>query len=162
MTHTTRPAWPSPLAGRTAMKPGVAIVCGVHHVQLSFPARAQAAMERFYGEVLGLSALTVAGRPGLSFLAGGQRIDLVPYKGQSGGTERAAGNLVHLALTVSDVDALRQQLLVHGGLALEVAPVSEGRRCYARDPAGNLIELLELPRQAAADAPDEPAVACSA
>src|SRR5256885_152152 len=111
MTHTTRPAWPSPLAGRTAMKPGVAIVCGVHHVQLSFPARAQAAMERFYGEVLGLSALTVAGRPGLSFLAGGQRIDLVPYKGQSGGTERAAGNLVHLALTVSDVDALRQQLL---------------------------------------------------
>jgi len=60
------------------------------------------------------------------------------------------------------VDALRQQLLVHGGLALEVAPVSEGRRCYARDPAGNLIELLELPREAAADAPDEPAVACSA
>ena len=50
----------------------------------------------------------------------------------------------------------------HGGLALEVAPVSEGRRCYARDPAGNLIELLELPREAAADAPDEPAVACSA
>ena len=46
------------------MKPGVAIVCGVHHVQLSFPARAQAAMERFYGEVLGLSALTVAGASG--------------------------------------------------------------------------------------------------
>ncbi len=86
------------------MKPGVAIVCGVHHVQLSFPARAQAAMERFYGEVLGLSALTVAGRPGLSFLAGGQRIDLVPYKGQSGGTERAAGNLVHLALTSRAAD----------------------------------------------------------
>jgi catechol 2,3-dioxygenase-like lactoylglutathione lyase family enzyme len=144
------------------MKPGAAIVCGVHHVQLSYPTRAQAAMERFYGEVLGLSALSVPGRPGLSFLAGGQRIDLVPYKGQSGGTERAAGNLVHLALTVSDVDALRKQLLVHGGLALEVAPVSEGRRCYARDPAGNLIELLELPQDAAARVPVEPAMACQA
>jgi catechol 2,3-dioxygenase-like lactoylglutathione lyase family enzyme len=124
------------------MKPGAAIVCGVHHVQLSYPTRAQAAMERFYGEVLGLSALSVPGRPGLSFLAGGQRIDLVPYKGQSGGTERAAGNLVRLAL--------------------EVAPVSEGRRCYARDPAGNLIELLELPQDAAARVPVEPAMACQA
>lgn len=140
-------------AGRCAWEEGTAeasedFVYGVHHVQLSYPLRAQQAVERFYATVLGLSRLAVAGRPGLSFLAGGQRIDLLPFREPVAGAPRASAGLVQLALVVRDVDGLRQRLLVHGGLALDVAPVTEGRRCYARDPGGNLIELLELPAPA--------------
>jgi catechol 2,3-dioxygenase-like lactoylglutathione lyase family enzyme len=128
-------------------------VYGVHHVQLSYPQRAQQAVERFYGEVLGLARLLVPGRPGLSFLAGGQRIDLLPYREPAGAAARASAGLVQLALVVRDVDGLHQRLQAHGALALDVALVSEGRRCYARDPGGNLVELLELPATLAAVPP---------
>lgn len=127
-------------------------VYGVHHVQLSYPLRAQQALERFYNAVLGLPQLAVPGRPGLSFLAGGQRIDLLPYREAAGGARHAAPGLVQLALVVRDVDALRQRLLQQDALALDVAPATEGRRCYARDPGGNLIELLELPASSPAQA----------
>lgn len=144
------------LCGWEAEAQGAAedLVYGVHHVQLSYPLRSQPAVERFYSAVLGLARLDVAGRPGLSFLAGGQRIDLLPYREQAGGTQRASAGLVQLALVVRDVDGLRQRLLVHGGLALDVAPVTEGRRCYARDPGGNLIELLQLPAAVPEAAPE--------
>lgn len=158
MTHSFSSASPLAPVGHQAMDSGGGLcdweqggedfVYGVHHVQLSYPLRAQPAVERFYGTVLGLARLEVAGRPGLSFLAGGQRIDLLPYREQAAGAQRASAGLVQLALVVRDVDGLRQRLLVHGGLALDVAPVTEGRRCYARDPGGNLIELLQLPAPA--------------
>lgn len=159
MTHSFSTARTHAPAGSHALSEGAGLcewesqaqdtaedmVYGVHHVQLSYPPRSQPAVERFYGTVLGLARLEVPGRPGLSFLAGGQRIDLLPYREQAGGAQRASAGLVQLALVVRDVDGLRQRLLVHGGLALDVAPVTEGRRCYARDPGGNLIELLQLP-----------------
>lgn len=161
MNHSFSPASSQAPTGSHAMREGAGLcaweaedaqeagagdlVYGVHHVQLSYPLRSQPAVERFYGTVLGLARLVVPGRPGLSFLAGGQRIDLLPYREPAGGAQRASAGLVQLALVVRDVDGLRQRLLVHGGLALDVAPVTEGRRCYARDPGGNLIELLQLP-----------------
>ncbi len=120
-------------------------VYGVHHVQLSYPQHSQQAVEHFYGCVLGLSRPVVPGRPGLSFLAGGQRIDLLPLREPASAARQGAAGLVQLALAVRDVDSLRGRLLQQGGLAMDVAPVTEGRRCYARDPGGNLIELLELP-----------------
>lgn len=164
MTHSFPCASPQAPVGHHAMDTGGGLcawepgagdfVYGVHHVQLSYPLRSQPAVERFYSAVLGLARLEVAGRPGLSFLAGGQRIDLLPYREQAGGAQRASAGLVQLALVVRDVDGLRQRLLVHGGLALDVAPVTEGRRCYARDPGGNLIELLQLPAAVPTVAPE--------
>lgn len=158
MNHTFSPARDQAPASSRAMHPGGLcaweaddeaaapqdFVYGVHHVQLSYPQRSQQAVEHFYGSVLGLSRPVVPGRPGLSFLAGGQRIDLLPLREPASAAQRAAAGLVQLALVVRDVDSLRGRLFQQGGLALDVAPVTEGRRCYARDPGGNLIELLEL------------------
>ena len=120
----------------------LAAVMGVHHVQLSYPAHLQAQIERFYGQLLGLPR--VAGSPCaparvLRYMAGSQRLDLVPRTAASHACECQG----HLALRVAGLDALHQRLLAHGATALAVVQVHEGMRFYAKDPAGNTLELLQ-------------------
>lgn len=119
-----------------------AAVLGVHHVQLSYPAHLQTQVERFYGQLLGMPR--AAGSPCaparvLRYVAGGQRLDLVPRTTASHACECQG----HLALRVAGVEALQQRLLAHGATALAVVQVHEGMRFYAKDPAGNTLELLQ-------------------
>lgn len=135
-------------------------VLGVHHVQLSFPVQMQAQMLHFYEQLLGLPRWPQAcgtHQSELAFAAGLQRIDLVA---QPTGTQPAAAGWGHLALQVQAVDALQQRLLAHGATVLAVVPVAEGRRCYAKDPAGNTLELLQ-PLPVVAAMPSLPAAARS-
>ena len=59
-----------------ARLPVEGVVQGVHHVQLSYPAHLQTQMEHFYSDGLGLPRIVHA--QVLAYLAGAQRIDLVP------------------------------------------------------------------------------------
>jgi len=122
--------------------PAQGVVLGMHHVQLSFSAHLQAQVERFYGQLLGLPRATPrASAPGhvLRYTVGSQCIDLVPRVT----THRSCECLGHLAFRVAGVEALQQRLLAHGATALAVVQVAEGLRFYAKDPAGNTLELLE-------------------
>lgn len=116
-----------------------AAVLGVHHVQLSYPAHLQTQVERFYGQLLGLPRAPCAPARVLRYVAGGQRLDLVPRTTASHACEYQG----HLALRVAGVEALQQRLLAHGATALAVVQVHEGMRFYAKDPAGNTLELLQ-------------------
>ena len=133
----------------SARLPADGVVLGVHHVQLSYPAHLQAQVERFYSEGLGLPRIMHA--QVLAYLAGAQRIDLVPRTTPGHGCEC----LGHLALQVAGVEALQQRLQAQGATALAVVRVAEGWRFYAKDPAGNTLELLQ-PAPLAAPRPRPP------
>jgi len=122
--------------------PTEGVVLGMHHVQLSYPAHQQARVAQFYGGLLGLPCVVqtaAAHAQLLSYLAGSQRIDLLPRIT----TQQPCECLGHLALQVSGIEALHQRLLDHGATALAVVQVAEGLRFYAKDPAGNTLELLQ-------------------
>ena len=137
-----------------ARMPAEGVVLGMHHVQLSYASHQKALVEQFYGQLLGLPRVVevVSAHPQLlSYLAGSQRIDLSARVT----AHQPCDCLGHLALQVSGIDALQQRLLEHGATALAVVRVDEGLRFYAKDPAGNTLELLQpepvlAPRQRAA------------
>lgn len=113
-------------------------VLAIHHVQLGFAAGDHARIRHFYGELLGLTEWRDGPGHALRFLAGGQRLDLVP----SDRWQRPA-EPVHLALSVHNLVGLRARLLAAGVLVDEERPLAGHRRLYAHDPAGNQLELLE-------------------
>lgn len=120
---------------------------GIHHAQLTYPLALQAEITYFYTELLGLprlQGLASGLAEVLHFLAGGQRIDLVPRQQIALGSGPEHG---HLALQVSGLGELQQRLLDAGGPVLGISRVADGQRCYVKDPAGNLLELLELEPQ---------------
>lgn len=126
----------------TAPLPVQDMVLGMHHVQLSYSASQQELVEQFYGQILKLPRLAHRGAAHnqlLSYQAGSQRIDLVPRVT----AHQPCQGLGHLALQVNGIVALQQRLLDHGATALAVVQVEEGLRFYAKDPAGNTLELLQ-------------------
>ncbi|GAB2471593.1 MAG: VOC family protein [Comamonas sp.] len=116
-------------------------VQAINHVQLPFPVGTGPLIRHFYGELLGLPELSVgaagAGNGALRFVAGGQRIDLVPSTG------RAAGSVSHLALEVDGLPELRQRLLDAQTAVVESSALPGYLRFFAKDPAGNQLEFLE-------------------
>lgn len=125
----------------SARLPAQGVVLGMHHVQFSYAASQQPLIEKFYGQLLGLPRVVAnAAQPQLlSYLAGSQRIDLAPRVT----AHQLCDCLGHVALQVSGIEALQQRLLDHGVTALAIARVEEGLRFYAKDPAGNTLELVQ-------------------
>ena len=117
----------------------------------------EAAMLRFYCDVLGCSVERRVERIGLLQLrAGSALLDLVPVTGELG---RAGGvppgtegrNLDHFCLRIEAFDetALRRHLAAHGveagELALRYGAEGHGASLYVRDPDGNVVELKGPP-----------------
>lgn len=125
-------------------------VQAINHVQLPFPVGTGPLIRHFYGELLGLPELPsghaggagATGNGALRFVAGGQRIDLVPSTG------RAAGSVSHLALEVDGLPELRQRLLDAQTAVVESSALPGYLRFFAKDPAGNQLEFLEPERGA--------------
>ena len=110
------------------------------HVNLSVDdvARAQA----FYGEVLRLEPAPrppETGRPGCWFRLG----DVELHISQESGADNA-GSGRHVAFEVEGLDELRGALVAAGVPVAEGRPAAGMRRFFARDPAGNRLELYEL------------------
>ncbi len=110
----------------------------IDHVQLAFPQGAQPAIRRFYGDLLGLTEAYGYPGPALRFVAGQQRLDLVPA--EAAGRPAAP---VHLALKVCGLSLLRERLLGAGVELDETHPLKGFQRAYLKDPGGNTLELLE-------------------
>ncbi|MCJ0763152.1 VOC family protein [Variovorax terrae] len=110
----------------------------ISHVQLAFPAGEEAEVRRFYGTLVGLTELRQPAAGTLRFVAGRQRVDLIPTENW-----RPPPAVSHLAFEVQDLPQLRSRLLA-AQLALEESrPLPGYLRFYVRDPAGNQLEFLE-------------------
>jgi catechol 2,3-dioxygenase-like lactoylglutathione lyase family enzyme len=110
----------------------------INHVQLAFPSGQEAGVRRFYGGLVGLTELRQQGGKTLRFVAGPQRIDLVPTENWL-----PAPATSHVAFEVKDLPALRSRLLEAQVELEESRPLPGHRRIYVNDPAGNQLEFLE-------------------
>lgn len=112
----------------------------IHHAQLPFRAGDEAQIRRFYNQLIGLTEFHSSGPAGtpLRFVAGHQRIDLVP-------TENWQPNPIpsHLAFEVQGLPTLRNRLLSADVPLEESRPLVGYLRFYVKDPAGNQLEFLE-------------------
>ena len=112
-----------------------------------------AAMQRFYGEVLGCTVERVLADLGMIQLrAGSALIDLVDVAGKLGrmggaGPGREGRNMDHFCVRVEpfDEDAIAAHLRAHGVEPGEVVQRSgaegTGPSIYIDDPEGNMVEL---------------------
>jgi catechol 2,3-dioxygenase-like lactoylglutathione lyase family enzyme len=109
----------------------------VAHVNLSIDDVERA--RRFYGEVLGLEPIARpadAGRAGCWFRLGEVELHLSLEEGAENARSKR-----HVAFEVTDLEAVRARLASAGAILEEAKPMAGVRRFFARDPAGNRLEL---------------------
>jgi catechol 2,3-dioxygenase-like lactoylglutathione lyase family enzyme len=117
-------------------------IVGIDHVQLLMPTGGEAAARRFYGELLGLREVAkpveLAPRGGCWFVGvGGTAIHLAVDQ------RFIAAHKAHPGLVVVDLAAARRVLVAGGARVVDDDAGLPVNRCYAEDPFGNRIELIE-------------------
>lgn len=122
------------------------MIQGIHHYSVIVADAARATA--FYTEVLGLAVEPA--RPELGFpgtwlkLPGGQQIHLMELPNPDSTENRPAhgGRDRHVALVVSDLEAVRARLAAHG---VDYTLSQSGRKAmFCRDPDANAIEFIQL------------------
>ena len=113
-------------------------VVAINHIQLPYLKPQAQATRDFYARLLGLPDIAHPNSDRPRYVAGAQRIDLLPVDH----LERA-GEPVHLAFEVTDLPQLRHALLSAGLPLDETRPLAGHRRFYVADPSGNRLEFLE-------------------
>jgi glyoxylase I family protein len=127
----------------------VSRVLAIHHVSL-LVSDTQRALE-FYCGVLGLEpddGRPDMGFPGAWLQVGAQQIHLIALADPCvpAAVARHGGRDRHVALQVTELDAIRSALLARG---VEHTLSRSGRRAlFCRDPDGNALELIEVPGEA--------------
>jgi len=117
------------------------VIEGIDHVQLAAPEGCEDAARRFFGELLGLDEIEkpepLRSRGGAWFQVGAQQLHV--------GVEPdfSPARKAHPAFSVSDYDEMQNRLRAAHVLLTEDDSIPGRRRCYAADPWGNRIELLE-------------------
>lgn len=115
----------------------------IHHVSLIVSETARALA--FYVEVLGLETIPrpELGFPGAWLAIGSRQLHLLelPNPDPVAGRPDHGGRDRHLAMTVRDLDRLREALERAG---VEYSLSRSGRRAlFCRDPDGNALEFIE-------------------
>ncbi|MDH4133948.1 MAG: VOC family protein [Gammaproteobacteria bacterium] len=120
---------------------------GIHHASVLVADTGRALA--FYRDVLGLEpdpARPDLGYPGVWLWVGAQQIHLIelpdPVAMPGAKHSAHAGRDRHIALTVGDLDAVRQRL--EAGQILFSLSKSGRRALFCRDPDGNGLEFVEL------------------
>jgi catechol 2,3-dioxygenase-like lactoylglutathione lyase family enzyme len=119
---------------------------GTHHIALRTPNFA--AMEEFYTQVLGFPVTKRWDDVTIVFIdIGSTTIELMGRDDASAGA-LPTGGWDHIALHVEDVDAAYQEL-VDKGVRMRSEPKNfqDVRLAFFFDPDGNVLELVEDPRQ---------------
>ncbi len=118
-------------------------VVGLDHVQLSIPAGGEDAARHFYGELLGLVEVPkpapLAERGGCWFVRSGGGVAL--HLGVN--PDFRPARKAHVALLVDDLMGLRAALERAGVTVVDDDVSIAVRRCYAFDPFGNRLELVD-------------------
>jgi glyoxylase I family protein len=118
-----------------------------HHVAIL--TRNFEAMERFYTETLGFPVTRRWDDVSIIFIGiGSTTIELIGSD-NAPAPNSEPGAINHLALHVEDVDAAHAELVAKG-VKIRSAPnnFKDVRICFFFDPDGNVLELVEDPRQA--------------
>jgi catechol 2,3-dioxygenase-like lactoylglutathione lyase family enzyme len=117
---------------------------GIHHVQLAMPAGGEAAAERFYAELLGMTPLPkpphLVARGGCWFACGDFQLHVgveAPF---------APARKAHPAVLVSDIASVRASIAARGHEIVEDTQLDGFERFYTSDPFGNRIEIIALRR----------------
>jgi len=119
----------------------MARIIGIEHVQLAMPPGEEAAVRRFYSDLLGLPEVgkppKLAARGGCWFEGPGVKVHL--------GVEAdfRPAKKAHPALLVDDLAAMVAVLEAAGLEVIADDPVEGRARCYVSDPFGNRIELMQ-------------------
>jgi catechol 2,3-dioxygenase-like lactoylglutathione lyase family enzyme len=113
----------------------------IDHVQLAIPAGGEAAAEGFYAGVLGFAVVpkppALAARGGRWFERNGVQIHVGVE------SEFRPARKAHPALVFAGLDALVERLAQAGVPVRWDDEIPGTRRCFAEDPFGNRIELIE-------------------
>jgi len=123
-----------------------ALVCAIHHVSLLVSDVGRSL--EFYQGLLGLEldrSRPDLGYPGAWLKLGGQQLHLLqlPNPDPLAGRPAHGGRDRHLALAVSDLDAL-QAAMSQAGVTFTSS--RSGRRAlFCRDPDQNALELIQAP-----------------
>ena len=116
-------------------------IIGIEHVQLAMPADGEDAARGFYAGLLGLperaKPARLAARGGCWFEGPGVKVHL------GVDADFRAARKAHPALLVDDLVALIAALAAAGVEAVPDEPADGRARCYANDPFGNRIELMQ-------------------
>lgn len=117
-----------------------------HHVALF--TRNFAALEKFYTETLGFPVTKRWDDVTICFIdIGSTTIELIG-RDTAPAPNSEPGTFNHLALHVEDVDAAYAELVSKGvKIRSEPKNFKEIRICFFFDPDGNVLELVEDPRQ---------------
>lgn len=117
------------------------MIQGLDHVQIAAPPHSEAALRRFYSEILGLPEVAkpahLAARGGVWFQAGAQQL----HAGIEEGFIPA--RKAHPAFLVDDLPALAARLRTYGYAPEADQPLPGYQRLYCPDPFGNRIEFLQ-------------------
>ena len=121
----------------------------IHHVNVVVPPGGTEAVVGFYVDVLGLRRVP---KPAEGVASSGAWFDVddttqVHVSERDGATHPQS----HFGLVVDDFDAALSRLASAGATWEEQPDIFGGRRGFTRDPAGNRIELLELPAPSGSD-----------
>ena len=114
---------------------------GIHHVQLAMPAGGEERAVAFYERLLGLRRVekpsNLRGRGGCWFSGDGVELHL--------GVEEdfRPARKAHPALIVRGLEGLRARMQGAGVRIEDDVPLEGYSRCYAFDPFGNRLELME-------------------
>jgi glyoxylase I family protein len=112
---------------------------GIHHVSINVGDVPQA--QAFYTEILGFVSRT--DRPDFGFDGawldvGSQQVHLI-----KGNVPSANGQ--HYAIWVDDIEATVKEIRGKGVEVTDPIPVGRGLQAFLSDPAGNAIELHQVP-----------------
>lgn len=118
------------------------MVVTLHHVNVTVPSELEQQAKEFYGDVLGLERVPKPGgsRPaGAWYQIGPNQLHL-SVENENGGPLSSR----HICFAVSDLTATENKFR---GAGVEIIPdprPTEGNpRFYVRDPAGNLLEIVQ-------------------
>lgn len=118
-------------------------VLKLHHV--SFATKDLSASRAFFGEVLGLQEIARPGFnfPGAWYALGDRQLHLIQNPGEEFAGASRLSRSDHVALEVSDIEAVRTALRNHG---IEFQDGGNRRlgmeQVFCRDPDGHVIEFV--------------------
>jgi catechol 2,3-dioxygenase-like lactoylglutathione lyase family enzyme len=117
-------------------------IAGLDHVQLAAPAGCEKAARAFFGGLLGLKELE---KPEALRSRGGAWFGLPDGRQLHVGVADpfAPATKAHPALRVEGFDELRERLAGAGVATRDDDAIPGVRRCYADDPFGNRLELVD-------------------
>lgn len=120
----------------------------VNHVNVTVPAAAEEAAQRFYGEALGLAQIPKPAGPNQQRGAWYKQGSLEIHLSIEDGSADSRASKRHLCFLVRDLAQAERTLRAAGvEIIPDRQPVAGWARFYVRDPGGNRLEIAQRENQ---------------